>query len=388
MNYKKNILLNEDKCKNILSKLIKVNSTHPEGNEMDVIREILLILKSYDIDYDIFENGKNRGSLAIKIKGKKNTKPIAFIGHIDTVPVDDYDEWEHPPFDAYFDGEYLHGRGSADMKGGVTSMIITLLYLLDNRITPNNDVYFCFTSDEELNGKGILSLKESGLLDHVKEIFICEPSNEKIGLSEKGALWLEIQVEGLSSHGSRPDLGVNAVEYLIKFVQEFKRNIDRETEDSLLGKTTISINKFHGGLKTNVVPTNAKASLDIRTIPTHNHEDIIKAGKDIRDKLIREKSNLKININIENNRSSVETKKEEKFIKKIEKLSREVLNKEVDFKGLYFYTDASQIIPDLKVPFVILGPGDDAMAHQRNEKIKLKSVIRIAEIYIRYLIKN
>ncbi|MGF7057815.1 M20 family metallopeptidase [Brassicibacter mesophilus] len=376
-----------DKCRKVLESLVKINSTHPEGNEMDVVNQILSYFKKYDIKYKIFDHGNNRGTLVITIPGKSAEESIAFLGHTDTVPVEDYDEWIYPPFDAVVDGEYMYGRGSSDMKGGVTSMIMTALYLLENKITPSKDIHFCFTADEEFNGMGVLEIKKSGLLDNTKEIFIAEPSDEKLGLAEKGALWLEIAVDGLSAHGSRPDLGVNAVEYLIEFISGFRAVIDKESNNFLLGKSTFAVNKFIGGVNTNVIPTRATASLDIRTIPNQNHEDIINKGREIAKRMMEDKNNLTIIINVKNNRPAVETSKDDEFIKRLEKLC-DRLTYESSYKGIYFYTDASQIIPDLNVPFVILGPGDDAMAHQRNEKIKLNSVARIAEIYISYILEN
>lgn len=376
-----------DKCKEILKTLIKINSTHPEGNEMDMVKAILAMFGKYDIEYKIFDHGNNRGSLVITISGKSSKQSIAFLGHIDIVPVDDYSEWEYPPFDAVVVGDYMYGRGSADMKGGVTSMIITALYLLENKVTPSNDIHFCFTADEELNGIGVLEIKDSGIINNAKEIFIAEPSEEKLGLAEKGALWIEVIVEGLSAHGSRPDLGVNSVEYLIEFINQFRDSMDRESLNPLLGQATFSVNEINGGVKTNVIPTQSTATIDIRTIPIQNHEDIINNGNEIAYKLMKEKDNLTIELNVLNNRPSVETSKDNMFIKKLTNLCKE-LSHETKYKGLNFYTDASQIIPDLKVPFVILGPGDDAMAHQRNEKIKLTSVAKIAEIYISYVLEN
>ena len=375
------------KCTEILKKLIQTNSTHPLGNEMNVVNEILLFFRNVSLNYKILDHGSNRGSLVITVPGKNHDQSLVFLGHIDTVPVEDYDEWEYPPFEGVVDGEYIYGRGSADMKGGVAAMILTALYLLENEITPSKDIYFCFTADEEQNGQGVLAIKNSGILDNAGEIFIAEPSNEELGLAEKGALWLGVVVEGLSAHGSRPDLGVNAVEYLIDYISRFKHEMNNDDSNPLLGKTTIAVNQFQGGVKTNVIPTIAKASLDIRTIPIHEHEHIINMARKIAMDMMEKTNNLTITINIENNRPAVETNENHKFIAKLRNLC-ESLSHEVNYKGLYFYTDASQIIPDLKVPFVILGPGDDSMAHQRNEKIKLSSVSKIAELYISYILKN
>lgn len=102
--------------------------------------------------------------------------------------------------------------------------------------------------------------------------------------------------------------------------------------------------------------------------------------------MMTEYEKLHIDIEIKNNRPAIQTEHTNEFVMKVKRICDEVSG-ELDFKGLYFYTDASQVVPDLNVPFVILGPGDDEMAHQLNEKIALSSIRRITEIYIRYILE-
>ncbi|WP_010281119.1 M20 family metallopeptidase [Bacillus timonensis] len=380
-----NKFVTEERCIDILSTLVKINTTHPNGNEMDVMKTILSFFKNYSITYHLIDHGENRGSLVITIPGKDASASVAFIGHVDTVPIGEPTEWSYPPFEAIIEGDYMYGRGTADMKGGVTCMIMTALHLLEQKITPAHDILFCFTADEEAGGMGILAIKESGYLDRVKELIVPEPSNEKIGIAEKGALWLDITVEGLPAHGSRPELGVNAVEKFVEFTDRFKAEVDTEFTHPLLGKATISVTKLEGGYKTNVIPDFAKASLDIRTLPSEKNDIVIKKANKVAKELMQELEHLSIKIKVENNRPPIETLPDHIFIKKVKRTFDE-LSIPVEFTGLYFYTDASQVVPDLQIPFVIIGPGDDKMAHQRDERIQISSIARVTEIYIRYVL--
>ncbi|MEK5067145.1 M20 family metallopeptidase [Sporosarcina sp. FSL K6-1508] len=376
----------EQRCEKILSTLVKINSTHPKGNEMDMIKAILSFFENDSILYKVIDHGVNRASLVITIPGENSSTSVAFIGHVDTVPVGHIDEWTHPPFEAFRNGDFMFGRGTADMKGGITAMILTILYLLEHEVTPRQDLHFCFTADEESDGMGILSLKEAGYFTNTREIIIPEPTNEKVGIAEKGALWLEVSAKGIPAHGSRPELGVNAIEKLMEFINLLRIEIDTAYDHPLLGKATISVNEFEGGVKTNIIPAHAKMSLDIRTLPTEKNEEIISKSKKIAQYLMTEYEKLHIDIEIKNNRPAIQTEHTNEFVMKVKRICDEVSG-ELDFKGLYFYTDASQVVPDLNVPFVILGPGDDEMAHQLNEKIALSSIRRITEIYIRYILE-
>jgi succinyl-diaminopimelate desuccinylase len=376
----------KQECETILKRLVQINSVNLPGNEMNIVKVILSMFPLDKIQYKVIDHGDNRGSLVISIKGVDSSSSVAFVGHIDTVPADNLDEWRYPPFEGVVDGEYMYGRGTSDMKGGVSAMILTALFFIENSIVPAWDLQFCFTADEEIGGKGIVSIRDSGLIDNVKEVFICEPTAELIGLAEKGALWLRISVKGKAAHGSMPHIGINAADKLICFIEKLKSSIDTSSVHHLLGRTTVEVTQLLGGIKTNVIPANATATLDIRTIPGYKHEEIINSAKDIAKLMMDEKPELYIDIEVENNRTAVETLEDNLFVKKIKKVY-EKLGYDYGCKGLNFYTDASQLIPQMKIPFVILGPGEDTMAHQKDERIKISSVSKLTEIYIEYLLR-
>ncbi|MCF6462155.1 hypothetical protein C3E89_02005 [Clostridium sp. Cult1] len=372
------------RTENILRKLVNVNTTNPPGNEMDVVKTILSFFPK-GIDYEIIDHGNNRGSLLLEIKGKDEEK-IGFMGHIDTVPVSDESSWIYPPFDGVVEDGYMYGRGTSDMKGGVTAMILTALYFIENNITPPHTLKFVFTADEESGGMGVQALRDKGDLKDISKVFIPEPTDEEIGTCEKGALWLNILVAGKSSHGSKPELGINAIEKLYEYIYRLRDTMDLDKSHPLLGKSSFAITLIKGGVKTNITPENAEASVDIRTIPGLDHNTILEDANIIGKSMEEENPGLSIDIQVENNRPPLTMDEEDRFIKEIVS-AYEKLSYPVKFKGINFYTDASQLIPFHNIPFVLLGPGEENMCHQKNERIKLESIIRMTKFYISY-IKN
>lgn len=379
--------ITKEKSQEILQTLVRTNTTNPPGNEMDLVHKILDYFPREKIKYDILNHGNNRGSLIISLPGQMENQSIAFIGHIDTVPVTDENEWTYPPFGAFVEGDELHGRGSADMKGGVTAMILTALYFIENKLTPPQTLKFCFTADEESDGIGVTAIREAGFLNDMVRLIIPEPSNEKIGLGEKGALWLSIKAEGKASHGSRPDIGTNAVSHLIQYIKKLSNLVNTTKREPLLGNATFQITTFHGGVKTNIIPDLAEATIDIRTVPGNDHENIIAKGRDIARQTMEQHPDLNIEFSVENNRPPLIMDENNDFIKEWKDVFRQLSYESVT-KGLNFYTDASQVIPQLDVPFVILGPGKEEMAHQVNEKTNLSAVEQIAKIYIQYIMNQ
>lgn len=376
---------NDDFCKRILQKYIRVDSSQPEGNECDMVSAVLDSLPS-DVEYSVIEHTAKRHSLIVKIAGEESTGGIAFVGHIDTVPFGDCASWKYHPLSAAEEEGKIYGRGASDMKGGVTAMTATLNTLLKYDRKPKSDIYFCFTADEEKDGMGAVALSKMREMNNVSEFIIAEPSAEKIGISEKGALWIKLCAKGRLSHSSRPEKGINAIEKLIEFSKRLTEFVDTDTEDKYLGYSTVVITKLKGGISTNVIPDTAEMELDIRTLTNVDHNEVIRFAEQLIDDMEAKYEGLKLNMTILNNRPAVGVDENCEMVKRIEHIYDEFhLNHAM--KGLMFYTDVSQIIPSNPKPFVIMGPGDDALAHQTNEYITFSSVTRMAKIYTKYVLE-
>ncbi len=165
-------------------------------------------------------------SLIYRWKGKDSSlDPIALLSHQDVVPVSEgtYDDWEHPPYSGYNDGEYIWGRGAMDMKNHLIAVMEAVETLLEEGFEPERDVYLCFGHDEEVvaskeaGAKAIVeTLQSRGIhLDSViDEGGAILPVNIKgilnhknlagIGIAEKGYSDYEITVTAKGGHSSQP----------------------------------------------------------------------------------------------------------------------------------------------------------------------------------------
>lgn len=375
-----------EECREVLERLVRVDTCQPEGNEGEIAGLIMEMLPS-GLEFHKLEHTARRASLVVKVEGEIGEGGLALIGHLDTVACSEQEGWAYPPHQAEVKGDILYGRGAADMKGGVAAMILTLRQIVRSGKKPSKPVYFCFTADEESRGTGICAIVEEKYLDQVEEVVICEPSDEKIGICEKGALWLQTAVRGRSSHASRPELGVNAVEYGICFVEKLKRAVEGKESHAILGHNTVSVTRFHGGIMTNIIPSSAEIELDIRTVPGTSHDEIIRRAGEICEEIMDMDPAVHMETEVLNNRPALETPEDSPFVRCImEEAERAGISTEQ--KGLYFYTDASQMMTGRQIPFVIAGPGDDAMAHCVNEHISLSSVGRYTELYSRYIMEH
>src|SRR5699024_697855 len=134
--------------------------------------------------------------------------------------------------------------------------------------------------------------------------------------------------------------------------------------------------------KTNVVPDKCSFTIDMRTVPSINHDDIVKDFEAIINKLKEVHPDLNATVKVLNDRPAVETKPDHEFIKLGQKVGNKIFNKNLEPKGVSFYTDAAVFLPTTNLPAIIYGPGSSDMAHQPNEHITINSLWEATQFYI------
>lgn len=368
----------------LLKLLVSIDTTNPPGKENIIIEKILNYLSKYNNIIKIADHGKDRSSLILTIEGECQKKCLCFMGHLDTVPIGNRKEWFYPPFYGSIQGNMMYGRGTVDMKGGLTAMILLYCHYKESEEKPPISLKFVFTADEEVGGIGASYLYEHEYFSDTEGIIICEPSNLRLGICEKGTIWLKLKIQGKSCHASMPTEGINALEIGMCLIRELKQTIENLGKNHpLLGNNTFSVTMARSGIKINIIPSEAEFFIDIRTVPNS-----INGNRGVLD-CLAENLNLwklqydeaKFSIEIMGNRETIECSRKSKFIKKIV----ESYKKSGDipqYTGIQFFTDASLIIPYMQIPFVILGPGDPKKCHIVDECIEISQIDDMIKKYI------
>lgn len=385
-------------AKSILEQLIRIRTTQPAGDEKDAVIFLQSLFAFYTsenelshsltrLESTVIDHGDNRASLILTLPGKNRGRSVAVCGHLDTVAVNKDDLWENAPFAAYFDGERMYGRGAADMKGGVTGIVLAALSLLRKNFQPDSDIHFCFTADEESGGSGARALCDGGYLDKVYEVIVVKPTNGCIGLAEKGALWLGIRAYGTNSHAAMPERGVNAVEQAANFARNISSWLKREGKYPLLGYSTCVLTSLHGGIYPNVVPEYAEASLDIRTSPNMRHSRLLEGIKELAQAQQKKNRPLKLELEVRLDRPALGMDEEAPLVRQFRSIHEK--NKVPWLTtGINYFTDASVFVPKLGVPFIIIGPGEERFFHQADEYVILDDIVRFSKILEEYLISK
>jgi acetylornithine deacetylase/succinyl-diaminopimelate desuccinylase-like protein len=306
--------------------VLRLDTRNPPGNEHIVAEYVKKVLDAEGIPSQIVGSDMNRPNLVARLKGNGRKRPLLIMGHSDVVTVDDA-KWKFPPFSATRDGGYVYGRGTVDDKDNLTASLMTVLVLKRLKVPLDRDVIFVSESGEEgSTGVGIGYLVKDHFADIDAEYCLAEGGGvTRIGGAvkyatvqtlEKMPRGIELVAHGISGHGSVP-LKSNAIVHLagavakigdwrpeIRFnettgtyfrklasisppdVAKYYRDVlstdpkvqkaaddwlfENEPRHSSMLRTSVSPNIFTGGYRSNVIPSEAKATLDVRALPDEN----------------------------------------------------------------------------------------------------------------------
>ncbi len=334
------------------TKIVQINSSDPGGSEEPVINYLKSVFDKEGIESKIFqiENFADpnikRPNIVARIRGNGKKKPILIVGHADTVNVDPK-KWKHGPFSATREDGYIYGRGTVDDKDNLAAALMTMLLLKRQKVPLDRDVIFLSESGEEgatVVGIAFLVREHFGEID--AEYCLAEGGSAvrtggrlryySVQTTEKLPSGVRLVATGPAGHGSRP-LRTNAVVHIANAVSKvaawqppmklndttrayFERMAlvstpeEKERYNGLLNpektdaiqeyfavhepahnsmiRTSISPNVIKAGYRSNVIPSEAEATLDIRALPDEDlpkfYEQLKSVINDPQVKIVRE----------------------------------------------------------------------------------------------------
>ena len=200
--------------------LLRLDTSSPPGNEIRAVDYLAQVLKREGIPYEVFAKDPQRPNLVARIKGNGKKRPILVMGHTDVVTVDPK-KWTFPPFSATRDGGYVYGRGAVDDKDSVVAGLMLMLTLKRTGAALDRDVIFLAESGEEGAPEfGAQFMIDNHLAAIDAEYCFAEGGGvvrsggqarqANVGTTEKEPRPIEVIARGAAGHGSVPRLD-NAV---------------------------------------------------------------------------------------------------------------------------------------------------------------------------------
>ncbi|WP_284747913.1 M20 family metallopeptidase [Amycolatopsis sp. RTGN1] len=337
-------------------------------NENTAVALLAPILESAGFRLDVVEHAPGRGTLVAEWEIDRPEAPLCLSGHLDTVPFGAA-PWQRDPLGAELDGDRLHGRGTTDMKGGVAAIVVAATLVAAHR-PARAGLRLVLTAAEEAGSEGAAAAATRLAGRPSGPLVITEPTDNVVAFGHKGALWLSAQAHGVTAHGSMPHLGDNAVTKLAGAVTRIDGTEFAEADHPAMGRPTLNVGTFHGGLNVNSVPDHAEARVDVRSIPGQEH-DAIRAR-------LSERAGPGVTLTPLVDLRPVWTDPAGTWVTSAAETARAVTGAPAAApRAMSFFTDASVLTEALgSVPTIICGPGKPELAHATDEWC---SVTRIRE---------
>lgn len=323
-----------------------------------------------------------RPSLVVTIPGQDDSQRIWVAAHMDVVPVGDLSLWNTDPWKMVEKDGKLYGRGVEDNQQGLVSAVFAGLYYIRNKITPAHTVKLLFVADEE-NGSqyGMIYLINNTDLFRKSDLVVIpdggDAEGKTIEIAEKNLLWLKIHVQGVQTHGSRPDNGANAClaacDLSVKLHNLEK--IFNKTDDLFEPNySTFQPTKREKNVDSiNIIPGEDTFYMDCRILPCYSLETVLKEV----EKCCKETETLykvKIDYSCPQRSESPATDSSSPVAQKLAKAIKKVHNIDAKFIGIGGGTVGSELRRN-GIDAVVWSSLDD-QAHQPNEYCIVNNIIR------------
>lgn len=367
-------------------KLVNSQSYSGEEGEMSSIIKGYAKAKHFDeIHVDTF------GNVALVVKGNAPGPTVLLDGHIDTVPVNT-ERWETNPFQAVMKDGKIYGRGTSDMKGSVSAMIVAAEAIAERtgKQFPGKIVVSCSVHEETFEGVATRKVSERFRPDVV---VIGEATNLNLNRGQRGRAEIVIETIGKSVHSANPEKGINAVSKMIPLLSEIKKLPTTHQEfmgEGILVLTDIISSPYPGK---SVLPASCRVTFDRRTLVGETRDSVLKPIRQIINRFKQRDPEFDARAFFSKGRDvcytgeTIEAERffpawmydeNESFVKKPLQALR-AIGIPAELSHYSFCTNGSHFAGEAGIPTIGFGPSKENLAHTDNEYIEIDQLTKAVE---------
>ena len=358
--------------------LVRLDSRNPSlvggaPGEANVARALAGVLRAWGLTVDMHDALPGRPNIVARVPGTGGGRSLMFNGHIDVVGVEGM---THAPFDAIEEGGRIYGRGASDMKGGVAAMCAAAARL---RGQLRGDLIVAAVADEEWRSAGTAALLASGV--RADAAIVTEPTQLRLMPAHKGFAWLAVRVHGRAAHGSRWDIGIDAIRHAGLLLAELDRVDTVELPNkkhALLGRPSLHAGSVEGGSGLSTYPDRCAVQIERRTIPGETPDDARRELEAACATVRARHPHFRADVELFFSQPPSDVATDAPVVRALsDVLQGAKLNREP--AGMSAWTDAA-LLNAAGVPAICFGPGDMGLAHAATEYIEVREIEQATDL--------
>jgi acetylornithine deacetylase len=363
-----------------LTDLVRTKSINPAfsdgepSDEREIATRLGEKMRALGMETTAYEAAPGRVSVVGRLRGTGGGRSLMLYGHVDTVGVAAMPE----PFSATVRDGKLYGRGSYDMKGGVTACLATVKALRDAGVALRGDVLIACVADEE-----VASIGMAEVLRHVRAdaAVVTEATELRVCLAHRGFSWVEVETLGFAAHGSRFDLGIDANMRMGRFLarlDSLEQELRARPPHALVGPPSLHAAVLRGGTGTSTYADHCRLEIERRTVPGETEDQVLAEIGAIIEGLASEDATFRATVRPMLTRDSFEVRRDAPIVNAVLGAATAVLGSKPEVIGEPYWMDAA-LLSAVGIDTVVIGP-TGAGAHALEEWVELKSVAQLTEI--------
>ena len=365
----------------LLSDLVAIDSVNPDlapggAGEAGMAEYIAAWGRAAGLETHVQDTSPGRPNVILIARGSGGGRSLMLNAHTDVVGVEGMDA----PFTPAIRDGRLYGRGAYDMKSGLAACMLALKAARDMQLA--GDVMLSAVVDEEFGSIGTEALLAEWERWPADAALIAEPTELAISIAHRGFVWLEIETYGVAAHGSRPQLGVDAIAKMggvLVALDAHDRAMRAAPTHDLLGSGSLHASIISGGEEISMYPAHCRLLVERRTLPGETADSVQAEAQIILDEIAAADPDFKAQVRATFARGAYSIDAAHPLVLQLKRVAEARLGSAVPLVGSSWWMD-SALFGEKGVPTVVLGPAG-AGAHAREEWVDLDSVEQCRAIY-------
>ena len=359
--------------------LVRIDSRNPRlspggPGEAACVALLRHILDGWGFQTEVHDAAPGRPNLIARIGEARGGRALMLSGHIDVVGIDGM---KHEPFAGEERADRLYGRGAADMKGGVAALCAGAWRAAHEALP--GEIVVAITADEEYESIGTRAMLERGV--RADAAIVGEPTCLEVMPAHRGFVWIEVVVQGRAAHGSRWDVGVDAIRHAGLLLAELDR-LDAEElaqrTHPLLGRASLHASTIEGGIGMSTYPDRCVLRLERRTLPGETDGDVVGEVRSACESVRGRRTEFTADVTLLTSQGTSDVSTDAPVVRALQDALREC-GERADVSGMSAWTDAA-LLNSAGIPTICFGPGDISLAHAAEEYIPLPEIDRATSV--------